>query len=154
VRYSHNAIFRDQFSIPENDVRFSERLWPLYGDQETIKLSASVQLDREDNKSDLERRKWLQPVVSNFYWAQNWPWAIQKAYTGPANNSITASLAHNMQYREINKVPLEQAFFHELKEVVCMAWNARIVVLLLVQLKAEGVDVSNSFQINAHLESR
>jgi hypothetical protein len=44
-----------------------------------------------------------------------------------------------MQYREINKVPLEQASFHELKEVVCQAWNARIVVLLLVQLKAEGM---------------
>jgi hypothetical protein len=150
----HTAIFRDQFGIPEDDIRYSERLWLLYGDQKTVKLSASVQLDREENESAFERRKWLQPVVSIFHWAQNRLWAIQKAYTGPVNNSITASLAHNMQYRKIVKVPLEQAPYHELKEVVFQAWNARIVALLLVQLEAEGVDVSNISQINAHLKSR
>jgi hypothetical protein len=149
----HDAIFRNQFGIPEDDIRYSERLWLLYGDQKTVKLSASVQLDREDNESTFERRKWLQPVVSNFHWAQNRLWAIQKVYTGPANNSVTASLAHNMQYRKIIKVPLEQAPFHELKEVVFQAWNARIVALLLVQLEAKGVDISDISQINAFLKS-
>lgn len=99
----HSAIFRDQFAIPEDDARYSERLWLLYGDQKTVKLSTSVQLDREDNESDFERRKWLQPIVSIFHWAQNRLWAIQKSYTGPVNNPVTASLAHNMQYRKIKK---------------------------------------------------
>lgn len=37
-----------------------------------------------------------------------------------------------MQYRKIKKVPLEQAPFHELKEVVFQAWEARITALLFV----------------------
>lgn len=150
----HSAIFRDQFAIPEDDARYSERLWLLYGDQKTVKLSTSVQLDREDNESDFERRKWLQPIVSIFHWAQNRLWAIQKSYTGPVNNPVTASLAHNMQYRKIKKVPLEQAPFHELKEVVFQAWEARITALLFVQLKEEGVDITNLSQVEAYLKSR
>lgn len=151
-----NAIFCDQFRLHTNPadeatkatsnstVDWSNRLYLVYGDQKTVQLIRSVQMERAEATRPFDRYSWILPIPALFHLRMNLIWGIQRVFQGTQATTDRSTLHHAKNILMRKQIPSYHGPVHHTQELIEHSFNARVVALLIIHLRQTGTRSPNN----------
>lgn len=116
-------VFQEQLGLQEAS-DFEQRLLLVYGDQKTVGLVNSVQVERRYSRDSYGRFQWILPIPGLFHWRTNFIGLMFDTYSGNSHFTKRTTLSHNANF-----LGCKQGFkstFHRQEEVITKAFDARV----------------------------
>jgi hypothetical protein len=146
----HEEIFLEQLHL-DRDKDFANALYLVYGDQKTASLNRSVKNEQRSAQLPFDRRDWCLPVPALFHLRMNFLWMVQRTHSGGADANVPPSLYQNMNFWERKDIPLSNAPFHHLEELILHSWDSRVLGILYTRLADERIAVQHREDIEQYL---
>jgi len=146
----HESIFLDQLGR-NRETDFIDTLYLTYGDQKTTSLNRSIKNEQRTAQLPFDRRDWCLPIPALFHLRMNFLWMVQRTHSGGVNANEPPSLYHNMNFWDRKDVPLSNAPFHQLEELILHSWDSRVLGILYTWLAEDGVAIQRHEAVEEHL---
>ena len=145
----HDEIWKEQFGFKpdedESDSRhFSERLWPVFGDQKTTSLLRTVCSMQKRSSLDYDKKKWMLGVPAYWHVMQAVLTSILKVHYESLDEEkkgvfSRATVQHDASFLQRRGVSPSSVKFHVVEPLVIAGWNARIGAILYQLLQRDGL---------------
>jgi hypothetical protein len=156
----HDEIWKKQFGFrPDEDdsdqKHFTDRLWPVFGDQKTASLLRSVCSMQRRSILDYDRKKWMLGLSAYWHTMQALLTSILKVHYESLDQEgkpvfSRATVQHDANFLQRRGVSPSNVKFHVVEPLLIAGWNARIAAILyrLMQRDGRGLPVESrpSFQ--------
>lgn len=142
-------VFQEQLGLQEAS-DFEQRLMLVYGDQKTVGLVNSVQVERRYSRDSYGRFQWILPIPGLFHWRTNFIGLMFDTYSGNSHFTERTTLSHNANF-----LGCKQGFkstFHHQEEVITKAFDARVLAMFYFRIR-DNCDIKSQAAIDRYISS-